>query len=566
MATSNSGDCLATLHCNSNQNTAINSPSPRGSGRRATRVRVSNFNLSNNNGNNGNGPRIVTGNNFNLPEFNSHPGVLYDESALTESPVSAALVGHDHSHSGHDHIRMMDMITAMVKRFQRRFNHCQQEGQHREGGSNRSQASSVLRSSDDRSANPINALISLPPPNLIPRDGPSIIRIIDTSRPLDNGRGNDGRQNGDNRSSGRVNNNWSSSGSLGTTREAVTASSPRPFPPRPSEWTTKGSSHCSSPCTRVQWKSMELANTGTNWNTSGPVILFLIHGQGGQSTPTVTTSNPFIGPNTIHFSNIPSRGRTTLNNGNQLTTRSPVTSLNSPANNAHDHNHHVDGHYDNRNDNPFNDEVFVTEFPYYDNYNTVPPTTTTTSTTQAPITTTVPTTTRSWTTARSLPSTRGFSDQDLVNHWSLVTDGGNHDRSRVTSSPTALLTNANSGRSRSRSRDQVPVVTPTARPTSAPTSTTPRSSRLRDEVDPSSELVDPSSPPVAMGNGGIVACTRRGVYAHPQSCGQFVVCAPLTRGSTKYRSYEHHCPAEQVFVEEVGRCRPGNKEKCEVYT
>lgn len=75
----------------------------------------------------------------------------------------------------------------------------------------------------------------------------------------------------------------------------------------------------------------------------------------------------------------------------------------------------------------------------------------------------------------------------------------------------------------------------------------------------------PSGPPVEM-ESGLVKCTRRGVFAHPGSCGQFVVCAPASRGSLSYRSYMHHCPAEQVFVEEVGRCRPGNKEKCEVFT
>lgn len=77
---------------------------------------------------------------------------------------------------------------------------------------------------------------------------------------------------------------------------------------------------------------------------------------------------------------------------------------------------------------------------------------------------------------------------------------------------------------------------------------------------------EPTGPPVAMMDSGNIKCTRRGVFIHPASCGQFVVCAPASRGSSTYRSYVHHCPAEQVFVEEVGRCRPGNKERCEVFT
>ena len=82
----------------------------------------------------------------------------------------------------------------------------------------------------------------------------------------------------------------------------------------------------------------------------------------------------------------------------------------------------------------------------------------------------------------------------------------------------------------------------------------------------SSSANEPTGPPVAMMDSGNIKCTRRGVFIHPASCGQFVVCAPASRGSTSYRSYVHHCPAEQVFVEEVGRCRPGNKERCEVFT
>lgn len=56
-----------------------------------------------------------------------------------------------------------------------------------------------------------------------------------------------------------------------------------------------------------------------------------------------------------------------------------------------------------------------------------------------------------------------------------------------------------------------------------------------------------------------VTCNRRGVYIHPQSCGQFVVCAP-SKGSIK--TIQHHCPAGQVFVKEVGRCKPGDRNTC----
>ena len=50
-----------------------------------------------------------------------------------------------------------------------------------------------------------------------------------------------------------------------------------------------------------------------------------------------------------------------------------------------------------------------------------------------------------------------------------------------------------------------------------------------------------------------------GVYVHPQSCAQFVVCAP-SKGSIK--AIQHHCPAGQVFVKEVGRCKPGDRNTC----
>lgn len=171
------------------------------------------------------------------------------------------------------------------------------------------------------------------------------------------------------------------------------------------------------------------------------------------------------------------------------------------------------------------DDLFVTDFPFFgDNApQTLPPSAPQRPATSTSTTTTTTTTTPAPTTEYVPPSTR-----------------------------------------RQRQRQRRPTAA-----TIAPFNETPRPTRRR-EVTTALPLEEspppqPSGPPVEM-ESGLVKCTRRGVFAHPGSCGQFVVCAPASRGSLSYRSYMHHCPAEQVFVEEVGRCRPGNKEKCEVFT
>jgi len=46
---------------------------------------------------------------------------------------------------------------------------------------------------------------------------------------------------------------------------------------------------------------------------------------------------------------------------------------------------------------------------------------------------------------------------------------------------------------------------------------------------------------------GRLLCNRRGVFAHPNSCGQFIVCAPQSRAQKSLRPFEHHCPAEHIF-------------------
>jgi hypothetical protein len=72
-------------------------------------------------------------------------------------------------------------------------------------------------------------------------------------------------------------------------------------------------------------------------------------------------------------------------------------------------------------------------------------------------------------------------------------------------------------------------------------------------------------PAIFAENDGKIGCNKRGVHAHPSSCGMFVVCAPASRANKQLRALTHHCPADQVFVQEVGRCRPGNKDRCEVF-
>lgn len=46
---------------------------------------------------------------------------------------------------------------------------------------------------------------------------------------------------------------------------------------------------------------------------------------------------------------------------------------------------------------------------------------------------------------------------------------------------------------------------------------------------------------------GKLVCNRRGVFAHPNSCGRFIVCAPQSRSQRSLRAFEHHCPAEHIF-------------------
>lgn len=98
------------------------------------------------------------------------------------------------------------------------------------------------------------------------------------------------------------------------------------------------------------------------------------------------------------------------------------------------------------------------------------------------------------------------------------------------------------------------------RPEPTTTTTTPRPREVE-----SISTVDESGPPVSIDSAGNAKCGRRGVHPHPGTCGQFVVCAPTSRTGKELRAFVHHCPAEQVFVVGVGRCRPGNKEKCEVF-
>ncbi|RWS26301.1 chitinase-like protein 1 [Leptotrombidium deliense] len=107
------------------------------------------------------------------------------------------------------------------------------------------------------------------------------------------------------------------------------------------------------------------------------------------------------------------------------------------------------------------------------------------------------------------------------------------------------------------------------RPSSAPSSsfqvTTPRKPITEAPVTPavesSNSASDHSGPAVVIEKSGQISCGRRGVHPHPNSCAQFVVCAPGKTANT-LRSYTHHCPAEQLFVKEVGRCRPGNRALC----
>lgn len=61
-------------------------------------------------------------------------------------------------------------------------------------------------------------------------------------------------------------------------------------------------------------------------------------------------------------------------------------------------------------------------------------------------------------------------------------------------------------------------------------------------------LLDQSGPGASLDpQTGKLVCNRRGVFAHPNSCGQFIVCAPQSRSQRSLRPFEHHCPAEHIF-------------------
>lgn len=100
------------------------------------------------------------------------------------------------------------------------------------------------------------------------------------------------------------------------------------------------------------------------------------------------------------------------------------------------------------------------------------------------------------------------------------------------------------------------------------TSTTTRRPQKRLEESPpvvATNAENFNGPAVFANKEGGLGCSKRGVFAHPESCGMFVVCAPAGRGKKGMRTLTHHCPADQVFVQDVGRCRPGNKDRCEVF-
>ena len=102
----------------------------------------------------------------------------------------------------------------------------------------------------------------------------------------------------------------------------------------------------------------------------------------------------------------------------------------------------------------------------------------------------------------------------------------------------------------------------TTTPKTSTTTTTTTTTR-RPYIAPAIDTFN--GPSVFSNTDNSLGCSKRGVFAHPESCGMFVVCAPAGRGKKGFRTLTHHCPADQVFVEEVGRCRPGNKDRCEVY-
>lgn len=93
-----------------------------------------------------------------------------------------------------------------------------------------------------------------------------------------------------------------------------------------------------------------------------------------------------------------------------------------------------------------------------------------------------------------------------------------------------------------------PVVHHQPAVTSAPTASVSKSSAT------SSSDSSGSEPIVWDQATNKITCNKRGVHVHPQTCGQFVVCAP---SKSQLKALVNHCPAAQVFVKEIGRCKPG---------
>lgn len=119
-----------------------------------------------------------------------------------------------------------------------------------------------------------------------------------------------------------------------------------------------------------------------------------------------------------------------------------------------------------------------------------------------------PTTAASASSARDLPTGRVSADEELLAaSLTAQPDAANQPSSQLDQS----------GRSQSQSLNQ---------------------SGAPDQSGPGASL-DPQT--------GRLVCNRRGVFAHPNSCGQFIVCAPQSRSQRLLRPFEHHCPAEHIF-------------------
>ncbi|XP_013779449.1 mucin-5AC-like [Limulus polyphemus] len=124
-------------------------------------------------------------------------------------------------------------------------------------------------------------------------------------------------------------------------------------------------------------------------------------------------------------------------------------------------------------------------------------------------------------------------------------------QSTSTTSTTTTTTPRPSTRSITTTSTTIATTTKTSRPikrrrtTTTTTTTTP-------------ELVGPS----VIANGEDIECLQRGLFRHPHDCGRFVVCAPSdTEGY--FRSFVHKCPADRIFMEEIGRCTFGDKDNCQ---